>query len=123
MQEAIVSSGAALVYVCNIMTQPGQTDDWTVSDHVAEIKRYAGRSPDHVLVHEGEIPAAWTEAYAAEGSMPVAFGEGNGATIHRENYLLDERQEATRPGPFVSGLHAVRHDPSRVLKSISRILG
>jgi uncharacterized cofD-like protein len=122
MKEAIVSSDAALVYVCNIMTQPGQTDEWSVADHVAEIKRYAGRAPDHVLVHEGEIPSAWTDAYAAEGSTPVMLEDGNGATIHRENFLLNGRQEATRPGPFVSGLHAVRHDPSRVLASISRIL-
>lgn len=74
MAEAIKKSGAQVVYVCNIMTQPGETDSFTVGDHLEMILKHVQVPIDYVLVNNGRIPAQqiW-EAYGKSGSEPVVL--------------------------------------------------
>ncbi len=59
------------MYVCNVMTQPGETDSLTASEHAAALLRNAGaRVFDYVIVNE-ESPSKLLEAYAEEGQVPV----------------------------------------------------
>lgn len=54
--KAIDGSSAKIIYVCNIMTQPGETDDFTVSTHVKLINKYLGkRKVDAVVINTGSI--------------------------------------------------------------------
>lgn len=54
--KAIIESEAKKIYICNVMTQPGETDGYSVSDHVAAINRHAGKEIiDFVLANNGEI--------------------------------------------------------------------
>ena len=71
MKEIIRDSHATLVYVSNLFTKIGQTDNFTLSDHVSEIARYAGREVDHILVHEGEFTSPVLAGYAKEEEYPV----------------------------------------------------
>ena len=49
-------SNAKIIYVCNIMTQPGETDDFSVTDHVKLINKYLGkRKVDAVVLNNGNI--------------------------------------------------------------------
>lgn len=54
--QAIDSSNAKIIYVCNVMTQPGETDDFKVSDHINLLNSYLGdKKIDVVITNNGEI--------------------------------------------------------------------
>ena len=56
VKKEIDKSKAKIIYVCNIMTQPGETDDFKVSDHVKLLNRYLGkRKIDAVILNNGII--------------------------------------------------------------------
>lgn len=70
--EAIRSSSAIKVYICNAMTQAGETIGYTAADHVQAILDHAGPGLiDYVLVNTEEIPEPLLERYRLEGSAPV----------------------------------------------------
>ena len=54
--KEIDKSKAKIIYVCNIMTQPGETDDFSVADHVKLINKYLGkRKVDAVVLNNGSV--------------------------------------------------------------------
>ena len=54
--EEIDKSNAKIIYVCNIMTQPGETDDFSVSHHIKLLNKYLGkRKIDAVVLNTGVI--------------------------------------------------------------------
>lgn len=56
IQLAIKKSKAIKVYICNLMTQPGQTDSYTANKHIEEVVRYLGKDVlDYVIINR-EIP-------------------------------------------------------------------
>lgn len=56
IKDAIDNSNAPILYACNLFTQPGETDEFTVSDHVKEINNYLGnRKVNMVIANDGEI--------------------------------------------------------------------
>ena len=60
----IDKSKAKIIYVCNIMTQPGETDDFKVSDHVKLLNSYLGkRKVDSVILNNGKIDSNIIENY------------------------------------------------------------
>ena len=54
ISEEIIKSKARKIYVCNIMTQPGETDNYTVSDHLKALIQHSGSNKivDSVLVND-----------------------------------------------------------------------
>lgn len=73
IKEAIDTSSAEVMYVCNIMTQPGETDNFKVSDHIKVLNRYLGNKKISItLVNNGEISEEIKEKYATlEQKDPV----------------------------------------------------
>ena len=70
--DVIDKSKAKIMYVCNMMTQPGETDDFKVSDHVHIINSYLGkRKLDVVVAHDGYIDEKLVEKYATEEQKDV----------------------------------------------------
>jgi uncharacterized cofD-like protein len=70
--QAIVESDAIKVYVCNIMTQPGETDNFTASEHLnVLIKHTHPKIVDYCLVNTGAISPELREQYKKDGSQPV----------------------------------------------------
>lgn len=109
--EAIDRSKAKKIYVCNIMTQPGETDNYSVASHVnALIKHAQGRKIiDAVLVNDS-LPDNISEGYAKAGSIPVRLDMENIAPIGIEvvsQKLLQENKQ---------GL--VRHSSNRVARAV-----
>lgn len=109
--DAIVASEAIKIYVCNIMTQPGETDKFSASDHVkALISHSHPRIFDYCIVNNGQVPAHILERYAQERSYYVTDDSEKirslGYRVIGENLVL------------VDGL--IRHDP---LKLANIILG
>ncbi len=108
--EAVRISEAQKVYVCNLMTNRGETDGFRASDFVREIHRYLGDRVDRVVAHDGLFPERLLERYAAGGQHPV---------------IPDvERLRELAPEVVIDSLLAVyqgtlvRHDAERLLRAI-----
>jgi len=73
------NSKAKIMYVCNMMTQPGETDDFTVTDHVKTLNEYLGkRNIDLVLANTGTIDEEMARFYETqEQKDPVVYDEEN----------------------------------------------
>ncbi len=109
--EAIVTSKAKKIYVCNIMTQPGETDAYSVASHVNALLNHAKGQKiiDAVLVNNS-LPANISEGYAKTGSTPVRLDMENIAPIGIEvvsQKLIEENKQ---------GL--VRHSSNRVARAV-----
>ena len=69
ISNSVRKSDAIKIYVSNIMTQPGETDNFDVSDHVKIIKKYGGKEiVDYVIANRGEISEEIKSRYLEEGS-------------------------------------------------------
>jgi uncharacterized cofD-like protein len=70
--KAIMESTAVKIYVCNVMTQPGETDGYSVSDHLQAVHNHVGHQLfDYVIVNNGEIPPQVQLKYAEKGAQAV----------------------------------------------------
>ena len=111
ISQEIANSNAKKIYVCNIMTQPGETDDYSVSNHLDAIIEHAGSSKimDAVLVNNN-LPENLAEKYSLADSFPVKLDVDNikktGVRIVSKK-LIEENKE---------GL--VRHSSNRVARAI-----
>ncbi len=109
--DAIMKSKARKIYVCNIMTQPGETTDYTVASHINALFKHAKgkKIVDAVLVNNN-LPDNISEGYAKSGSIPVRLDMENINPIGIEivsQKLIQESKE---------GL--VRHSSNRVARAI-----
>ena len=110
--DSIVASQAIKVYVCNIMTQPGETDGFSASDHIkALISHSQPRIFDYCVLNTGVIPENNLKRYALENSFPVVNDVKN---IRNLGYRVIEEDTA------VIDNGVIRHDP---LKLANLILG
>jgi uncharacterized cofD-like protein len=76
MARAIHNAAALKLFVCNVMTQPGETDHFTASQHVQTIYDHIGfKLFDYIIVNNGEIPPAVLSKYAEQGAEPVRLDE------------------------------------------------
>ena len=75
--DAIDRSRGKLMYACNMVTQPGETDKFTVSDHVRLLNQYLGkRKIDVVIANDGGIDQEMANRYESlEQKDPVIFDE------------------------------------------------
>jgi uncharacterized cofD-like protein len=67
----IAQSHAVKLYVCNVMTQPGETDGMTAADHVRVLLDNSGDQVCDYVVVNNEAPSRLLAAYALEGQVPV----------------------------------------------------
>lgn len=66
VKEAINDSKAPLMYLCNAVTQPGETDNFTVSDHVKMLNSYLDRNIDVVIASNTKISKEMAKKYETE---------------------------------------------------------
>ena len=89
--DTLDNCDAKIMYVCNMMTQPGETDDFTVSDHVDVINDYLGKKKVGVVIaNDGDIPSEVLKKYETEEQKDrVVFDEDNleGMKIIKNNYV------------------------------------
>ena len=77
--EKLDKTSAKIMYVCNMVTQPGETDDFKVSDHLKVLNSYLGTHKiDIVVANTGSIDKKVAEKYSTlEQKDPVLFDEEN----------------------------------------------
>ena len=71
--EALTAFHGPVVYAANLMTQPGETLGFSVSDHLQAIRDHVGPVVTDVLVNSVAVPAAVAAAYRDDGAGPVAL--------------------------------------------------
>ena len=84
--DAINKAASPKMYVCNLFTQPGETDDFSVYDHVAYLEKYLGKNSLNVVIANNTIMSSkLASKYASEELKdPVIFdlSEFEGSNIH-----------------------------------------
>lgn len=120
--EAIAASKAKKVYVCNIVTQPGQTDGYSCADHIDAIERYLGQGVlNAVLVNSNVPPAAILERYRAEGADLVRIDDR--LASRRVQIILDDLVENLDHRRILwEKQDLLRHDPEKLAEMIWNLL-
>jgi len=76
VSRAIGDSSATRIYICNLMTQPGETDNYTARQHLETIKQYAPEIHfDFVVVNDKRISQEQAERYAMEGAYQIGLDD------------------------------------------------
>jgi uncharacterized cofD-like protein len=108
----IEAASAVKIYVCNIMTQPGETDGYTASAHVRALNAGTDAKLCDVVIVNDELPRKLRDVYAEEGQLPVALDEDAlralGAKVVHAN--------------VISETDTVRHDPDRLAQVVLGIV-
>jgi len=111
--EAVTESDAVKIFICNVMTQPGETDNYSVSDHLQAVYDHVGSHLfDYVIVNDGEIPPQVQLKYAEKGAKAVHL----------------DLEEVTRRGYRVIADKLVlfrtylRHDAAKLSEHIYRLV-
>lgn len=94
--QAIKESNAPCLYICNVMTQPGETEGYTVSDHVKALIEHVGKNViDYVLVNNARPTREILKKYEEAGEFPVKIDakqvEETGVIMIKSNLLGEER--------------------------------
>ena len=71
--RAVAGTEGRRAYVCNVMTQPGETDGFDAVDHLERVLEAVPGGVDMILVHQGSLDPHWVGVYAAQGQVPVPF--------------------------------------------------
>lgn len=122
--EALAESKALKVYVCNLVTKPGQTDNYSVSDFASEIERLAGHPfLDAVLYNTRQPDAELLEKYAGAGELAVEYDMAALDSAPYQAYGGDLLagaiwENTSGADPIASSRTLIRHDPIVVARSI-----
>ncbi len=117
IQAAIAGASVPRIYVCNIMTQPGETDDYSVSDHLRAIDKISEyRLFDAALVQRTPPSPASLKRYAQENCHPVFLDREAVATLGCRIVIANVMSEDEETG-------RVRHDPHRLARVLLKWYG
>jgi uncharacterized cofD-like protein len=109
VRDAIQQTRAPVVYVCNVMTQPGETDGYTAADHLDALHRHGmGGFIDAILVNDALVSGALIASYERQGAQPVAIDERR----------LRSAGVKVIKAPVVTRTGALRHDPERLAQAL-----
>lgn len=107
--DALRKSQAVKIYICNVMTQPGETDGYTASRHVKAILDHVGPGViDYVLVNGQGVAEELKERYAGQGAYPVV---PDAAQIEAMGIKVMQAD-------VISETNLVRHDPVKLSRTI-----
>ena len=107
--EAIVASDAIKIYVCNIMTQFGETDNYSACDHLdAIIKHSHPKILDYCIVNNSHLPQVLIDRYRQEKSYPIVI---DSRRMRALGYRVIEDE-------IVTTQDYIRHDPAKLAKII-----
>lgn len=126
VREALEQTSARVVQVVNLVTKPGQTDDWLVSDFVTEVSRYVGEDTiDYVLYNTLKPTKQQMKTYAHDGEFPVAhrlidFADKPYTAIGAQ--LLSLHDPKPQAGDKLGMQRSfIRHDPDKLARALMGI--
>lgn len=106
---AITASKAVKIYVCNVMTEPGETQGYSAQDHLEAIWRHAGPGVvDWIIINDVPISDEMMRKYSHEGAEPVRW----------DRELLESMGIRVVEAPVASQTEWVRHDPDAIAQQV-----
>ena len=116
IRDAVKKSSALKVYICNIMTQKGETRGYTVKDHVAALTAHAGKGMvDYVIMNSQPIPAQILERYHEEHSGPVVIDPDI------QDYLQGVGVKGIAEDVMLVNDMMVRHDADKITRMLAKL--
>jgi uncharacterized cofD-like protein len=108
---AIGASEATKIFICNLMTQPGETDNYSARQHLETIKAYAPEIHfDFVIMNDRRITVEQAERYALEGAYQIGVDD---EPVDSFASVLDQSTIVVRTNLLEAG-EKVRHDSARL---------
>ena len=112
--RAIKETKAFKIYVSNLMTEPGQTDNYTLSEHIKAINEHVGKGVIEYCIYDtGEIIPEYIRKYNMEGSELV---EQDTSKVKVEGVYLMQRNLSHIENGYI------RHNPDAIAASIIQLI-
>jgi uncharacterized cofD-like protein len=113
IKEALLNTKSVKIYICNIMTQEGETDGYSVSEHLKAIFTHTGHKMVDYVIANNKLPSDEVlKRYESEKAYPVKIDRdaisGMGVTLIQGKLFAD--------GSFI------RHSPEQLAKMIMKII-
>lgn len=123
VSEALKNTKAKIVYVINLMTKSGQTNNYTAKDHVRDIEQYLGRKVDAIIMHKGELNESIVNWYETHNEHTVVDDLGEDGRVVRAN-IADNTPVAQNSADKISSYarSILRHESSRLAKAVIELL-
>lgn len=127
MSEALEATHARKIYISNLVTKPGQTDGFGVSDFAKEVERLGNFSLDYVLYNTEKPSPELLARYAKDGELPVEFDEQELAKqsfqSHGGAFLSNEfvAHNSGKSDPIAASRTLIRHDSDAISRAIMKI--
>lgn len=112
IRETIAETSCPKVYFCNAMTQPGETDGFSLEDHVRAIEYHTYKNPiEYAIINKAPIDEGALKRYAKQGSVPVTMREADHSykVLEHDLTILDETGR-------------IRHDSKAIADSLKIVL-
>ena len=109
--EAIISSSAKKIYVQNVMTQHGETDDMSVKDHVEAIFEHSDKIFDSIIINNKDLSEDLKKKYQEEYQEQIFLTDG-------DKRFLEEEAIDYIEGDCLDGGDYVRHDSEKLANMI-----
>ncbi len=106
IRNAIRAASAPRIYICNVATQPGETDGYTVSDHMHQLRLHTGDAFNVVLANNNFSP-----------DDPASFN-GEWVRLPTSDEMLDYRLFT---GDLLEPAHPWRHDPQKLARRLMEL--
>ena len=111
--EAIRKSKAVKIYICNVMSQPGETDGYTASMHAKAIIDHGGKGIiDYMLVNDSPISPEMQDYYAKKGAYPVEVDEA----------AINALGVGFVKADIINEQELIRHDPDKLSKAVMNMV-
>lgn len=113
--KTIKESSALKIYITNIMTQPGQTDNYSISDHLEALFKHTGKEIiDYAIADTGEIVPEYVRKYNQEG-QDIVLQDIDKAT--KKGIKIIQKDLSKIENDFI------RHNPDVIASSIMELIG
>ncbi len=116
IRKALLETKAKKIYLCNVMTKPGETSGFTAADHVREILNYLKKDVlDYVIIPDmSGVSCAALQQYARKHQRPVSFGGAKELRrLTKAKVILAD---------VVHQTELVRHDSQKIARAIESII-
>ncbi|WP_019880312.1 gluconeogenesis factor YvcK family protein [Succinispira mobilis] len=115
IKQALLKSAAVKIYICNVMTQPGETDGFSAFAHVQKLLEYIDgvKFLDYVILNNQlDINPELLEKYATQGAYPVL----------NDSDKIIELGIKVVPANLISQDNLIRHNSNRLARTLIRLI-
>ena len=125
--DALANTNAKVIYVCNLVTKPRQTDGFMVHDYASEIERFIGKPVlDYVIYNNEQPPREALKKYARDDEFLVNADTEQLAKAHYQAQglalIADEPAQYSENDQIASSRSLIRHDSEALVHKLDMIL-